>query len=116
MIEPTAEEIAAYAEKAWKPTQEAVCTQLWLNFGWTNLLEAWNVTRRTGYPEVSFAKDNQLASYPTPPGRLPYPSDELNYNKDNVQAAISKYYKEPLGYFSTLFWAKDVYYKIVAEH
>ena len=116
LIEPTAEEIAAYAEKAWKPTQEAVCTQLWLNFGWTNLLEAWNVTRRTGYPEVSFAKDNQLASYPTPPGRLPYPSDELNYNKDNVQAAISKYYKEPLGYFSTLFWAKDVYYKIVAEH
>lgn len=116
LIEPTAEEIAAYAEKAWKPTQEAVCTQQWLNFGWTNLLEAWNVTRRTGYPEVSFAKDNQLASYPTPPGRLPYPSDELNYNKDNVQAAISKYYKEPLGYFSTLFWAKDVYYKIVAEH
>lgn len=116
LIEPTAEETAAYAEKAWKPTQEAVCTQLWLNFGWTNLLEAWNVTRRTGYPEVSFAKDNQLASYPTPPGRLPYPSDELNYNKDNVQAAISKYYKEPLGYFSTLFWAKDVYYKIVAEH
>lgn len=116
LTEPTSEEIAAYAEKAWQPTQEAVCTQLWLNYGWTNLLEAWNVTRRTGYPVVSFAKDNQLASYPTPPGRLPYPSDELNYNSDNVQAAISKYYKEPLGYFTTLFWAKDNYYKIIAEH
>ena len=115
LIEPTDAEIAAYAENAWKPTQEAVCTQLWLNFSWTNLLEAWNTVRRTGYPVVSFAQDSQMASYPTPPGRLPYPSDELSYNSKNCQDAISKYYKEPLGYFSTLFWAKDVYYKIVGK-
>ena len=51
LIEPTAEEIAAYAEKAWKPTQEAVCTQLWLNFGWTNLLEGVN---KTGAKELYF--------------------------------------------------------------
>lgn len=113
IVRPTEAEITAYAEKIWKPTQEAVCTQLWLNFGWTNELEAWNVTRRTGYPLVSFATDDQQQNYPTPPGRLPYPSSELNYNKDNCQAAISKYYKEPLGYYTTLFWAKDTYYKMI---
>ncbi len=114
--EPTQDETKAYAEKIWQPTQEAICTQLWLNFSWTNLLEAWNVTRRTGYPAVGFAKDAQVSNYATPPGRLPYPSDELNYNSTNCQAAISKYYSEPLGYYSTLFWAKDNYYKIVGNN
>lgn len=115
LVEPTDDEVYAYAEKVWKPTQEAICTQLWLNFSWTNLLEAWNVTRRTGYPAVSFAKDAQMSNYPTPPGRLPYPSDELNYNSTNCQAAISKYYKETTGYYSTLFWAKDNYYKLIGQ-
>ncbi len=116
LVEPSQAEIEAYAEKVWQPTQEAICTQEWLNYSWTNLLEAWNVTRRTGYPAVGFAKDTQMSSYATPPGRLPYPSDELNYNSTNCQAAISKYYSEPLGYYSTLFWAKDNYYKIVGNN
>ncbi len=115
LTEPTQADIEAYAEKIWEPTQEAICTQEWLNYSWTNLLEAWNVTRRTGYPAVSFAKDSQASNYATPPGRLPYPSDELNYNSTNCQAAISKYYSEPLGYYSTLFWAKDNYYKIIGQ-
>lgn len=115
LIEPSNAEIAAYAESIWKPTQEAICTQLWLNFGWTNMLEAWNVVRRTGYPVVSFAQDIQMSSYPTPPNRLPYPSSELNFNSKNCQDAIAKYYKESTGYYTNLFWAKDVYYKIVSE-
>ena len=115
LVEPTADEVKAYAESIWEPTQKAVCTQLWVNYCWTNLLEAWNTVRRTGYPEVTFAQDAQASSYPTPPGRLPYPSDELSYNSDNVQAAISKYYKEPLGYYTTLFWAKDTYYNIIGS-
>jgi hypothetical protein len=110
---PTTAEITAYAEKIWKPTQECVATQLWLNFGFMNELEAWNVTRRTGYPSVQFATDTQVSSYPTPPNRLPYPSDELNYNATNVQAAIAKNYEETTGYYTNLFWAKKTYYNLV---
>ena len=115
IVVPTAEEITAYAENIWEPTQEAICTQLWLNFGWTNELEAWNVTRRTGFPLITFTTDTQQTSNPTPPGRLPYPSSELNYNSDNVQAAIKKYYSETSGYYTTLFWAKDNYYKMLGK-
>ncbi|WFE86961.1 SusD/RagB family nutrient-binding outer membrane lipoprotein [Parabacteroides chongii] len=113
LVRPTDDEITAYAESIWKPTQEAVCTQLWLNFGFLNKLEAWNVTRRTGYPVVGFATDNQVTAFPTPPNRLPYPSDELTYNSDNCQAAIAKNYEESSGYYTNLFWAKKDYYKMV---
>lgn len=113
LTRPTDDAIIAYAESIWKPTQEAVCTQLWLNFGFMNKLEAWNVTRRTGYPVVEFATDNQVSNYPTPPNRLPYPNDELTYNSNNCQAAIAKNYEEPSGYYTNLFWAKKDYYKMV---
>lgn len=112
LVRPTVADVEAYANAIWAPTQEAVCTQLWLNFNWTNYLEGWNVVRRTGYPAVEFAKDGIIVNYPTPPGRLPYPSSELTYNAQNCQDAIKKYYKEPLGYYTTLFWAKEVYYKL----
>lgn len=113
LVKPTDAEIAAYIENIWKPTQEVVCTQLWINFSFMNELEAWNVVRRTGYPEVSFATDNQVSNYPTPPNRLPYPSDELSYNSENCQAAISKNYDESTGYYTNLFWSKKTYYKLV---
>lgn len=115
LVEPTQAEIDAYAESVWAPTQEAVCTQLWINFGFMNELEAWNVVRRTGYPVVTFSKDTQVANYPTPPNRLPYPSDELNYNSENCQAAIAKNYDsgETTGYYTNLFWAKKTYYRLI---
>lgn len=109
---PTTDEIAAYAEKIWKPTQEAVCTQLWLNFGYMNELEAWNVVRRTGYPAVTFTQDGMITSYPTPPHRLPYPSNERDYNTQNCNDAIAKYYSESTGYYTKLFWAKSDWYKL----
>lgn len=113
LVKPTDAEIQAYAENIWKPTQQAVCEQLWLNFSFLNELEAWNVTRRTGYPLVSFATDNQVSNYPTPPHRLPYVSDELTYNSQNAQEAISKNYEETTGYYTPLFWAKREYYKMI---
>lgn len=116
LIQPTDDEIAAYAEKIWKPTQEAVCSQLWLNFAYHNLLEAWNVVRRTGYPEITFAQDALITSYPTPPNRLPYPNDEQTYNAQNYQDAVAKNYDEPLGYYTNLFWAKKDYFKIIATN
>lgn len=109
---PTTSDFRTYAEKIWKPTQECIATQLWLNFGYMNELEAWNVTRRTGFPTVKFAKDDQVKEYPTPPHRLPYPSDELNYNAKNVRDAIGKNYKESTGYYTKLFWAKENYYSL----
>ena len=109
---PVFDDFIAYANSIWQPTQECVATQLWLNFGFMNELEAWNVTRRTGYPNVKFMKDNQQSDYPTPPHRLPYPSDELNFNSTNVQNAIQTNYKEPTGYYTKLFWAKDNYYSL----
>ena len=113
LTRPTEEAITAYAESIWKPTQEIVCTQLWLNFSFMDKLGAWNVTRRTGYPLVEFAKDNQVPTYPTPPNRLPYPNDEITFNSANCQAAISKNYEESTGFYTNLFWAKKDYYKMV---
>lgn len=113
LVKPSDAEILAYAERVWQPTQQAVCEQLWLNFSFLNELEAWNVTRRTGYPVVYFATDNQVSNYPTPPHRLPYVSDELSYNSTNVQEAISKNYEETTGYYTPLFWAKRDYYKMI---
>ena len=114
LVEPTDAEIDAYAEKIWQPTQEAVCTQLWLNFGYMNELEAWNVVRRTGFPVITFARDQQISNYPTPPNRLPYPSDELSFNKTNCQNAIQLNYEESTGYYTNLFWAKKDYYQLIS--
>lgn len=111
-------DIDAYAEGIWEPTQKAINTQLWLNYSWTNWLEAWNTVRRTGYPEIKFAEDGVMTHYPTPPNRLPYPSDEQNYNQTNYKDAVSKYYdsNDTYGYYTKLFWAKDgKYYSIVAK-
>ncbi len=109
---PVFDDFIAYANKIWQPTQECIATQLWLNFGFMNELEAWNVTRRTGYPNVKFMRDNQQSDYPTPPHRLPYPSDELNFNSTNVQNAIKTNYSESTGYYTKLFWAKENYYSL----
>lgn len=113
LVKPEDAEVMNYIEGIWKPTQEAICTQLWLNFGYLNQLEAWNVTRRTGYPLVSFSRDTQISNYPTPPYRLPYPSDEKTYNSKNCQDAIDKNYEESTGYYTNLFWAKKDYYKLI---
>ena len=104
----TDEEVAAYAASKWDGTQKCVDTQLWLNFGIYNELEAWNVIRRTGYPVIKFAADNQVTDCKLPPNRLPYPSDEINYNSDNYAAACDSNYGN--GFYEKLFWAKDNYY------
>lgn len=115
LVIPTEAEEKAYAESIWDGTQKCIATQLWLNFGFMNELEAWNVVRRTGYPFNEFASDRQRTDYATPPHRLPYPSDEINYNADNYAAAKAANYVEDTGYYSPLFWAKKDYFNIVAD-
>ncbi len=61
---------------------------------------------------ISSPRDNQQSDYPTPPHRLPYPSDELNFNSTNVQNAIQTNYSESTGYYTKLFWAKENYYSL----
>ena len=112
---PTTDDFTAYANKIWKGNQECVATQLWLNFGFMNELEAWNVTRRTGFPTVKFARDTQQNDYPTPPHRLPYPTDEVTYNLANYEAAVATNCggdNTRGGYYTKLFWAKDNYYSL----
>lgn len=102
-------DIDTYAASIWEPSQKAIATQLWLNYSWTNWLEAWNTVRRTGYPVITFSEDGIMSNYPTPPNRIPYPSDEQNYNQTNWQDAVSKYYdsSDTYGYYTKLFWAKQ---------
>lgn len=109
---PTAADFTNYANQIWDGSQKCVATQLWLNFCYMNELEAWNVTRRTGYPTVKFQKDTQVSSYPTPPHRLPYVSSEASSNQDNYRAAVEKNYTESTGYYTKLFWAKENYYSL----
>ena len=112
LVVPTTADFEAYANKIWDGSQKVVATQLWLNFGYMNELEAWNVVRRTGFPTVKFARDTQNADYPTPPHRLPYPNDEISFNKDNYDAARAINYTETTGYYTKLFWAKENYYSL----
>lgn len=114
LVVPTTDQIVAYANSLQANEQE-IATQLWLNHSYMNMLEAWNVTRRTGYPLVDFASDALQSDYANPPARLPYVVDEINYNADNLAAAIANNYKENSGYYTPLFWAKDKYYNIVAN-
>jgi len=114
-VPATAADAEAYANAIWTPTQECVVTQTWLNHFIFNELEAWNIVRRTGYPVVEVATDAIQTSYPNPPGRLPYPPNEENYNTVNCDAAKATNYKEPTGYYNTLFWAKEKYYTVVAN-
>ena len=112
---PTKDDFTAYAEKIWDASQRVIATQLWLNFGFMNELEAWNVNRRTGFPNVKFARDTQQNDYPTPPHRLPYPTDEYTYNKDNFNVAVKANCGGDNtlgGYYTKLFWAKDNYYSL----
>lgn len=105
----------AYAEKIWDASQRVVATQLWLNFSFMNELEAWNVNRRTGFPNVKFARDTQQNDYPTPPHRLPYPTDEKEYNATNYDVAVKANCGGDNtlgGYYTKLFWAKDNYYSL----
>lgn len=109
-------DVDAYAASIWEPTQKTIVTQLWLNYSWTNWLEAWNTVRRTGYPEIKFSEDGIMQNYPTPPNRLPYPSDEQNYNQTNWNDAVSKYYdsSDIYGYYTKLFWAKQSNYYTIS--
>lgn len=104
--------VEAYAETQWDASnpQKAILTQRWIHHGAIQELEAWNVVRRTGYPEIYFKRDVQSIEYPLPLNRLEYPSDEIDYNSENLNNFLNG--KED-SWYSTLPWMKEQWYTTI---
>ncbi len=88
---PSAAEVEAYAETQWDASnpQKSILTQRWIHHGAIQEeYEAWNVVRRTGYPEIYFKRDPQSVATPLPLDRIQYPADEKDYNSANLNAHL----------------------------
>lgn len=81
--------------------EEAIATQIWLNFGFLQSTHAWTSVRRTGYPVLYFAKDNSSSTVPNVPVRLRYVPTQRNLNTENYNV-----YKDKDNYTTKMFWAK----------
>lgn len=73
-------------EVAYDGTLERIITQKWIA-SWTAAQEAWFDYRRTGYPDLQTGEAARRNGLPL---RFMYGSDELNFNRENVDAAIQK--------------------------
>src|SRR5699024_73599 len=81
-----AEEYLTHELVAYDGTQEQLMTQKWIA-SWTATQEAWYDYRRTGWPELTTGPDAKRKGLPL---RFIYGSNELNFNKENVQEAIDR--------------------------
>lgn len=104
--------VETYAESQWDAGNplKSILTQRWIHHGAIQELEAWNVVRRTGYPELYFKKDPQTAETPLPLNRLEYPSDEKDYNPESLNAYLNR---TEDSWYSTLFWMKGTWYTTI---
>ena len=109
---PSASVVEAYAETQWDASnpQKSILTQRWIHHGAIQEYEAWNVVRRTGYPEIYFKRDNQSVATPLPLDRIQYPSDEKDYNPDNLNAHLGG--KED-SWYTPLNWMKSTWYTTI---
>lgn len=101
---PSTATVDAVAEAKWNAVtnkDEAISTQLWLNFGFLQTTQAWTAVRRTGYPVLYFPTDNTSSTVKDVPVRLRYPSTEKSYNNANYSA-----YSSVDNFTSKMFWAK----------
>lgn len=83
------DDVAGYLsqeEVAYDGTLERIITQKWIA-SWTAAQEAWFDYRRTGYPDLQTGEAARRNGLPL---RYMYGSDELNFNRKNVDAAIQK--------------------------
>lgn len=114
IAEPDEATVTAYAESQWDASnpQKCIITQRWIHHGAIQYLEAWNLVRRTGYPELYFKEDPQTTDTPLPLNRLEYPSDELLYNPDNLANYINESGMED-NWYTKLFWMKDTWYTTI---
>jgi len=77
-----------------------IATQRWIALYPGGSLEAWSSWRRTGYPELTPARD--AVNDGSIPLRYLYPSGEANVNSENLEAAISRLPGGDIG--TTPFW------------
>ena len=71
---------------AFDKTLKQIIEQKWIS-SWTAATEAWFDYRRTGFPELKAGPAAKRAALPL---RFYYMRDELNINKANAEAALSK--------------------------
>ncbi|MDD2951744.1 MAG: SusD/RagB family nutrient-binding outer membrane lipoprotein [Parabacteroides sp.] len=109
---PTTAVVEAYAESQWNASNplKSILTQRWIHHGAIQELEAWNVVRRTGYPELYFKKDPQSTATKLPLERLMYPSDEIDYNQDNLNQFLNG---TEDSWYITLPWMKSSWYSVI---
>lgn len=101
---PTTATVTTFAQKKWDNAtnkEEAIATQIWLNFGFLQTSQAWADIRRSGYPNLHFLTDNSSAVNPNVPNRLRYPPSERNSNTTNYNTV-----KDKDNYTDKMFWAK----------
>jgi len=101
---PSTTIVRTFAEAKWNAAtnkDEAISTQLWLNFGFLQTTQAWTSVRRTGYPVLYFPVDNSSATVTNVPNRLRYPPSERNLNTTNYNA-----FKSKDNFTEKMFWAK----------
>lgn len=89
--------------------QERIIVQKWIA-NWQLGNEAWADYRRTGYPHMIPAsaagnKSGGIVDSNKGARRLPYPLDEYESNKSNVEEAVAKYLKGPDNMATDLWWA-----------
>lgn len=87
---------------------ERIVTQKWIaNFPLG--IEAWSEYRRTGYPKLMKVVVNNsggTVSTERMARRVAYPQQEYTDNRQNVNAAVSKYLNGPDNMGTDLWWAK----------
>lgn len=69
---------------------EQVNTEFWVSGFLFQADEAWINWRRTGYPDADVLAVNPNASG-NAPRKMPYPTEELTYNTDEVNKALARY-------------------------
>jgi hypothetical protein len=82
---------------------QKIATQEWLA-AFPSGLDAWDITRRTGYPALSPAPGTTAI-----PRRAPYGTNDYSYNAANVSAAAARYTVNgtPDSQFGRIWWDKQ---------
>jgi hypothetical protein len=102
---PDAAAIDAFAQKLWDKDnnkQKVILEQKWLNTALIDMRQSWADLRRTGYPALTFLRDNDAPEAKTPPYRLLYPDNERTGNTVNWESV-----KGQDTHYTKIFWAKD---------
>ena len=100
---------------AFDNTLEQIMVQKWIAL-FLNGYEAFAEYRRTGYPQLKKYEleldgikilDYEWADVPREyvPGRLPYPDDEYDLNRENYQEAVDRQGGD--SYFQQVWWSKE---------